>query len=103
MHFVPVGSDELKRRIEILLAFIARGRDNAAVDPALITQSRRLFQLLIEPAIEEVGAAKRLLIVPDGPLRYAPFAALVLPEEECATWVHGNRSSSARLPAPCWP
>lgn len=82
VHFVPVGSDELKQRIEILLAFIARGRDNAAVDPALITQSRRLFQLLIEPAMEEVGAAKRLLIVPDGPLRYAPFAALVLPEED---------------------
>jgi CHAT domain-containing protein/tetratricopeptide (TPR) repeat protein len=82
VHFVPVGSSELKRRIEILLAFIARGRDNAAVDPALITQSRRLFQLLIEPAMERVGAAKRLLIVPDGPLRYAPFAALVLPGKD---------------------
>jgi len=79
VYSIPVGEEELRRRIDILHAFIVRGRETDTVDAALVAQGRRLFQLLIEPALRDVEKASRLLIVPDGPLREAPFAALVLP------------------------
>jgi len=78
---IPVGSSELERRVGILHAFIARGRDDPTIDDALVTQARKLFQLLVEPARAEIEPSRRLLIVPDGPLREAPFSALVLPGE----------------------
>ncbi len=78
---IPAGFEELKRRIDILCAFIARGRTVDTVDPALITQARRLWGLLLAPAMEAIAPARLVLIVPDGPLRDAPFAVLVLPGE----------------------
>lgn len=42
----------------------------------------RLYDLLLAPAEEELAAAERLLIVPDGPLHHLPFAALVRRGEE---------------------
>jgi CHAT domain-containing protein len=41
------------------------------------TISRQLSRILLGPL--DLGAAKRLLIVPDGSLQYLPFAALALP------------------------
>ncbi|MFV2073025.1 MAG: CHAT domain-containing protein [Thermoanaerobaculales bacterium] len=80
-HVISVESEELERRIEILRAFISRGAFTRGVDRALVVQARKLFDLLLAPAMEEIEAAQRLLIVPDGPLREAPFAAFVLPGE----------------------
>ncbi|HHQ49521.1 MAG TPA: CHAT domain-containing protein, partial [Acidobacteria bacterium] len=86
---IPAGSAELKRRIDILRAFIARGRLSPIADDALLAQGRKLFRLLVAPALEEIEPARRLLIIPDGPLREAPFAAFVLPGERprfLGTW-----------------
>ena len=53
-------------------------RRRAAARSALILQSKRLADLLLEQV--HLPAQKRLLIVPDGPLQYLPFAALSLAE-----------------------
>ncbi|NOZ94200.1 MAG: CHAT domain-containing protein [Acidobacteria bacterium] len=78
---IPVGSAELERRVSILRAFIARGRLSSTLDHAFLVQGRKLFELLVAPVLTEIESARRLLIVPDGPLFQAPFAALVLPGE----------------------
>jgi len=78
---IPVGAEEIENRIEIFRTFISRGRTTTEADPALVTQGRRLFDLLLAPAMADIESARRVLIVPDGPLRDLPFAALALPGE----------------------
>jgi CHAT domain-containing protein/Tfp pilus assembly protein PilF len=41
--------------------------------------SRRLGALLLGPVASRIAAAERVLVVPDGPLHLAPFAALAVP------------------------
>jgi len=79
---LPVGRRELDRRVETLRAFIERGRDFDEIEPALVARGRKLFELLVQPVFDEVAGARRLLIVPDGPLTDLPFAALVIPGDE---------------------
>ncbi len=86
---IPAGLEELERRVEILNAFIARGARTDRLDRALVVQGRALFELLLGPAMKDITAARRLVLVPDGPLRRAPFSALALPGEELrflGTW-----------------
>lgn len=42
-----------------------------------VKSSRALHQLLITPVQDEIAAAKKLIIIPDGVLAYVPFEALV--------------------------
>ena len=44
--------------------------------PEFLERSHTLYSLLIEPIIEEIESAERLVIIPDGPLRKLPFALL---------------------------
>jgi CHAT domain-containing protein/tetratricopeptide (TPR) repeat protein len=78
---IPLGIEELARRVSIFQALIGRGRTVTELEPALVGQGRRLFELLVGPVQDVVEAADRVLIVPDGPLVDLPFAALVLPGE----------------------
>lgn len=53
-------------------------RRRQAARSALRLQSQELARLLLEPV--HLPPRKRLLIVPDGPLQYLPFAALSVPD-----------------------
>jgi CHAT domain-containing protein/Tfp pilus assembly protein PilF len=75
---LPVGRKALEQRIATFRGLIARGRESAALEPALITQARRLFDDLVAPARTALAGARRLLIVPDGALHALPFTALVI-------------------------
>jgi CHAT domain-containing protein len=77
---LPLGRQTLQQRVEAFRGLIARGRDAADLEPALLAQSRRLFDDLIQPAGAALTGARRLLIVPDGPLHALPFAALAVGE-----------------------
>ncbi len=46
------------------------------------TLGRELDRLVVEPVIQAIGQAQRLLIAPDGALALVPFAALVDPEQQ---------------------
>jgi CHAT domain-containing protein/Tfp pilus assembly protein PilF len=76
---LPIGEAALRRRVEMFRGLIDRGRVTRAVEPALVAQSRRLFDDLLRPVHAKIGSARRLLILPDGPLHALPFAALMDP------------------------
>ena len=54
-------------------------RRRQAARSASLRQSRKLAKLLLEPV--HLPPGKHLLIVPDGPLQYLPFAALSIAED----------------------
>ncbi|MEM8933091.1 MAG: CHAT domain-containing tetratricopeptide repeat protein, partial [Acidobacteriota bacterium] len=73
----PIGEDALEQQVELFRNLIERGRTKAAVENALIHHGRCLYDQLLAPVTQELAEARRLVIVPDGPLHTMPFAALV--------------------------
>jgi len=57
---------------------------NVAIRNSIFVQfskaSEELSDLILSPAIRQLGNSKRLVIVPDGALHYIPFSTLALPE-----------------------
>lgn len=86
-HRLPVSAEVLRSRIEGFaegLGLHQRGVERifSPMDPeARTAQARWLFDTLIAPAGDRVASAKRLLILPGGPLHRLPFAALMRPAE----------------------
>jgi CHAT domain-containing protein/Tfp pilus assembly protein PilF len=76
---LPVGEEQLARAVRTL-----RGQIKAIVTSPepdldeLEKTSRELGERLLAPAAPEIAKAKRLLILPDGPLHVLPFSALRL-------------------------
>jgi CHAT domain-containing protein len=70
---VPVDYQELRQTV---LAF--RNNVQRSVDGSFVTQAKQLYNWLITPIQSELQASNidTLVIVPDGPLRTIPFAAL---------------------------
>lgn len=68
---LPVDNIRLSRAVAELRA--AMSDPAAAGVPAA---AQRLYEWLVRPLIPALGAARHLSIVPDGVLRYLPFAAL---------------------------
>jgi CHAT domain-containing protein/Tfp pilus assembly protein PilF len=75
---LPLGRTVLEQRITAFRELISRGRQSAVLETALSTQARRLFDDIIGPVRSSLAGARRLLIVPDGPLHALPFAALAI-------------------------
>lgn len=63
------------RLVEDVVYSMSYGEDDAWRAPA-----RELYDLLITPIEGELGTGSTLAIIPDGPLRALPFAALVGPD-----------------------
>ncbi len=75
---LEVGRQALERdvdRFRQLLDQTRAGSDLGA--EGLGWFSRRLYNLLIEPAEKWIAAGERIMFVPDGPLHLLPFAALI--------------------------
>ena len=70
---VPIGEDDLRTRIDQFRKLIENRTQNRV---ALAEAARGLYELLVKPVEEELAAASRVLIVPDGPVRGLPFGAL---------------------------
>lgn len=84
---IEISKRELATRVQRFHAFITRGRVDGELEPAMIEQGTRLFELLLAPVWESVRTAERLLVVPDGPLHELAFAALVLPGDGAPRFV----------------
>jgi CHAT domain-containing protein/tetratricopeptide (TPR) repeat protein len=76
VEFLPLGEEELERRVGIFRALVERGAAAGEVEPALLAQGRRLYDLLLAPVEESVAASERLVVISEGPLLTLPFAAL---------------------------
>lgn len=77
LHTLAQGERELRDRVRALRGFVERGQAGGALEPPLLGQAARLYADLLGPVEAELAGARRLLIVPDGPLHALPFAALV--------------------------
>lgn len=86
-HRLPVSAEVLRGRIEGFAEGL--GLHQRGVEPifsprgpeARTALARWLFDTLVAPAGDRVVTAKRVLILPDGPLHRLPFAALMRPAE----------------------
>jgi CHAT domain-containing protein/Tfp pilus assembly protein PilF len=76
---LAAGETALADEAAVFRGLILRGRDEKKVEPALLVEGRKLYNLLIAPAAPWIDRAGRILISPDGPLHTLPFAALVRP------------------------
>jgi pentatricopeptide repeat protein len=70
-HRRAINSSDLRRDIGQLLDDVAAKRD-------VLTRSQHLYDLLLRPVAQAARAAgaRRIVLWPDGPLRYVPFALL---------------------------
>lgn len=73
---LPIGEAALRQEVEAFRILLASPQAGPASTAALMRRGRSLYQQLVAPATPWLGGSSRLLIVPDGPLHYLPFAAL---------------------------
>jgi CHAT domain-containing protein len=74
---LKVGREALEKDIDSFRRLIDQTRTGSALGTqGLDWFSRRLYDLLVEPAEPWLAAGKRIVLVPDGPLHLLPFAAL---------------------------
>jgi CHAT domain-containing protein/Flp pilus assembly protein TadD len=82
---LPAKETTLRKQVEGLRKLIQQ--KEGAKDRDFAIQSRELYDLLLKPAEAVIGASRRLLVVPDGPLQVLPFSALLRePDQYVAEW-----------------
>lgn len=75
---LEVGRQALEKDVDRFRQLIDQTRAGSGLGAeGLGWFSRRLYNLLIEPAEKWIAAGERIVLVPDGPLHLLPFAALI--------------------------
>ena len=77
---LAVSDVTLRQKVEQFRKAVANTTSSGKL--ALADQGRELYNLLLRPAESQMEGAKRLMIIPDGPLHVLPFAALMRTERE---------------------
>lgn len=94
---LPVGDSDLRAQIQEFRRLVQRPND-LADRTALRVRSRSLYDLLLKPVEDRVGAATRVLLLADGPLYALPFGALLRNDTEyVAQWKPIHSVVSATL------
>lgn len=75
LHVLDAGRAELERRVRELRDELSRPSRRSTWRVRAATLSRQL----LGPVADRVLAAGRILVLPDGPLHFLPFAALAVP------------------------
>jgi CHAT domain-containing protein/Tfp pilus assembly protein PilF len=75
VHSIALGEEALRAEVGRLRTLIEQG-GTAATSEAVLRRAASLTDRLLRPAAREVAAARRLLVLPDGPLHLLPFALL---------------------------
>jgi CHAT domain-containing protein/Tfp pilus assembly protein PilF len=76
VHRIAVGTDQLRQMVLGLRRHVLRGRAGQETR-GVLDHGSRLYDTLLAPAEKALTASSKLVIVPDGPLHFLPFAALV--------------------------
>ena len=71
---LPIGAHSLREEVESFRNILRR--HDLSNFTILKAQARRLYEILVKPAEEQIAASERILISLDGPLHTLPFAAL---------------------------
>ena len=77
VHPIPIGARELSAKVKRFGYLIDAGRIDPTPSRALNDLGQELHHLLLGP-LQRADGAKQLLLLPDGPLHYLPFSALVV-------------------------
>ena len=72
---LPVSKTELAEKVKLFQAVAAEPGDSR-IREVHQKLGQQLFQILLAPVKERLEVAERLILIPDGPLWYLPFAAL---------------------------
>ena len=79
---IPIGEEELERRVQFLRNGLTRPQSGSLVARQALDQlCTDWYRDLIEPIDEALVQARRLIIIPDGPLWQLPFGALAKSED----------------------
>jgi CHAT domain-containing protein/tetratricopeptide (TPR) repeat protein len=86
---LPVRREDLRRKVERIRSAIRHSAESG--DPrgleSLRTDASGLSRLLLSPAKAKIASAQRVLVIPDGPLHFLPFAALADPSSVRFRWL----------------
>ena len=74
-HHVLPARAALRTRAEVLRRALAD--PERALSPAALEAARALYRMVVEPLERDLAGARRLIVVPDGPLARVPFEALL--------------------------
>lgn len=91
---IPVGRDVLVGKVEAFRNDIFEAKSPGRGTAAILARGGELYDLLLSPASSFLGPAKRLVIVPDGPLNALPFGALCLKGEAGRTFLSAWKAYS---------
>ncbi|MBM4273475.1 MAG: CHAT domain-containing protein [Deltaproteobacteria bacterium] len=75
VYAIPLGQEELGKLVNDFIAPLQSQHTCQDFNPA---QGRKLYEMLLAPALKDLAPEKRLIIVPDGILGLLPFEALVV-------------------------
>jgi CHAT domain-containing protein/Tfp pilus assembly protein PilF len=95
VYTLPIGDDALRARVAAFRERIRTSYDTGG--PALRSEARALFDLLLGPAVAAIATADRVLLCPDGPLHVLPFAALLHGRQYLVEWKPLHVVASATL------
>jgi CHAT domain-containing protein len=87
VHRLPAGREEMAAEVDRLRRLLMRPSGELRASGRLAAQ--RLGELLLAPVADQLAAAERLLVVPDGALHGLPFAALAWPGDARRYLVEG--------------
>ncbi len=73
---IPIGECVLRNQVESFNDQV-NGPMWSELAASRTNKARWLYEKLVHPAAEQVEKSTRLLIIPDGPLHYLPFATLI--------------------------
>lgn len=78
------GEAKLRQDVETYRTAILRSRDPLV---EAIPEGERLWRHLVAPVVGLVATAKRVVVVPDGPLHQLNFETLIVPEPAAHYWI----------------
>jgi CHAT domain-containing protein len=91
---IPMGREVLSGKVEAFRNAIFEARSPGRGIAAILARGGELYDLLLSPVVSLLGQAKRLVIVPDGPLNALPFGALSLNNEGGKTFLSAWKAYS---------
>lgn len=75
-HVLPAGRDRLARDVDALRRLVLRRRSGPSDAGPALAKAASLHDLLLGPVEVRLAKARRVVLVPDGPLHLLPFALL---------------------------
>jgi CHAT domain-containing protein/Tfp pilus assembly protein PilF len=91
---VPLGREDLAGKVEFFRVAILEAKSPGRGTSLIFARGGELYDVLLSPVVALLGQARRLVIVPDGPLNALPFGALRLNGEAEGSFLSARKAYS---------